>query len=61
MEAGEALSQCGEPLAYAGAYAGEIISIDRISVSEDRQPDLERLILGIKPMHSWCLLFVDYT
>jgi hypothetical protein len=60
MEAGEALSQCGEPLAYAGAYNGQIISIDAVSVSADRQADLERLILAIKPMHSWCLLFVDY-
>jgi hypothetical protein len=61
MECGEALAQCGEELAQSGAYAGGIISIDRVQVSEDRQPDLERLILSIKPMHSWCLLFVDYV
>lgn len=60
-ECGEALSQCGEPDAYAGGYNGQIIGIDRVSVPENRQNDLERLILALKPMHAWAMLFVEYT
>jgi hypothetical protein len=60
-ECGEALAQCGEPDAYAGGYSGEIIGIDRVQVPENRQNDLERLILAVKPMHAWGLLFVEYV
>lgn len=35
-------------------------SIDRVDIPIERKPDFERLILQVKPMHSWCMAFVGY-
>lgn len=61
MECGEALSQCGEQLAQCGTFNGAVQTIAAVDVDADRQADLERLILAMKPMHAWCVLFVNYT
>lgn len=60
MECGEALSQCGEPYAQCGSFRGQITSIVEVEVPIERRNDLERLILALKPMHSWGLLFAVY-
>jgi hypothetical protein len=61
IQCGEALAQCGEPDALCGQYNGGIVSVDTVDIPANRQNDLERLILMTKPMHSWCLLFVQYV
>jgi hypothetical protein len=60
-QCGEALAQCGEPGAQCGGYNGQILSIAPVDIDADRQNDLERIILMVKPMHSWCVLFVNYV
>lgn len=62
MECGEALAQCGEPQAVAGSYvSGTLLSIDSVDIPLSRKEDLERLILSVKPMHSWGKIFIKYT
>jgi hypothetical protein len=58
-ECGEPLAQCGEPTALAGQMKG-IISIDDVDINAIRQRDLERIILAIKPMHSWGQVYANY-
>ena len=58
---GEALAQCGEPAAQCADFQGELKTIDFVDVPYARRADLVRLILQIKPIHSWCALLVNFT
>jgi hypothetical protein len=58
---GEALAQCGEPLAFAQWFEGELQDIEFVDLPYTRRADLVRLILQIKPIHSWCALLVNFT
>lgn len=58
---GEALAQCGEPLAFAQWFEGELQDIEFVTLPYSRRADLVRLILQIKPIHSWCGLLVNFT
>ena len=61
MWCGEALAQCGEPLAFAQWFEGELQDIEFVTLPYSRRADLVRLILQIKPIHSWCGLLVNFT
>lgn len=41
--------------------AGELTAIDIGQVPTERQNELKRLILKIKPLHTWCGLIVGFT
>ena len=42
------------------AVTDEITSITKADISADRREELRRLIIQLKPAHSWCGLFVNY-
>ena len=58
---GDTLAQCGEPLAQCANFIGQIQDIEWVDLPQSRRADLVRLILQIKPIHSWCALLVNFT
>jgi hypothetical protein len=58
---GDTLAQCGDTPAFSQWFQGEIGTIDFETVPASRRADLVRLILQIKPVHSWCALLVNFT
>ncbi|MHC4302777.1 MAG: hypothetical protein ACYS7Y_36420, partial [Planctomycetota bacterium] len=58
---GDTLAQCGDTPAFTQWFQGEIGTIDFETVPASRRADLVRLILQIKPVHSWCALLVNFT
>jgi hypothetical protein len=61
MLAGDTLAQAGEPGAYAGIWLGQMISIDFANIPNERRDQFRKLILKIKPLHSWAALVVNYV
>lgn len=61
MMAGEVLAQAGEPSAQAGWFAGQLEVIDFVDIPNERRDQFRRLILKIKPLHSWAVLVVNYV
>jgi hypothetical protein len=58
---GDTLAQCDEPTAFAQWFEGQLKTIDFVDLPYTRRADLIRLILQIKPIHSWCALLVNFT
>jgi hypothetical protein len=61
MYAGDTLSQAGEPAAQAGLFNGQLTAIDFADIPNERRDQFRRLILKIKPLHSWAVLVVNYV
>jgi hypothetical protein len=61
MMAGDTLSQAGEPTALASRFNGQITEIEFIDILRVRRDQFRRLILRIKPLHSWAVLCVNYV
>lgn len=61
MLAGDTLSQAGEPGALAGLWYGQMISIDFAEIPNERRDQFRKLIMKIKPLHSWAALIVNYV
>jgi len=57
----DTLAQCDEPVAFCQWFEGQLKDIEFVDVPFSRRADLVRLILQIKPIHSWCALLVNYT
>ncbi|NIQ94896.1 MAG: hypothetical protein GWN87_12305 [Desulfuromonadales bacterium] len=61
MYAGDTLSQAGEPGAVAGLFRGQITGMEFAEIPNERREQFRRLILKIKPLHSWAVLAVNYV
>lgn len=61
MMAGDTLSQAGEPDAQASFFNGQITELEFIDILRVRRDQFRRLILKIKPLHSWAVLCVNYV
>ena len=61
MYAGDTLSQAGEPGAVAGLFRGQITGMEFADIPNERREQFRRLILKIKPLHSWAVLAVNYV
>jgi len=57
----DTLAQCDEPTAFCQWFEGQLQDIEFVDIPFSRRADLVRLILQIKPIHSWCALLVNYT
>jgi hypothetical protein len=58
---GDTLAQCDEPIAFCQWFCGALQDIEFVDLPYSRRADLVRLILQIKPIHSWCALLVNFT
>jgi hypothetical protein len=61
MFAGDTFAQAGEPGAQAGEFFGQLTSIEFADIPNERRDQFRRLILTIKPLHSWAVLVVNYV
>jgi hypothetical protein len=47
--------------AIRNAITHELESIENVQIPENQRIEFERLILKLKPVHTWCGLMIDYT